>query len=344
VTPASVLIIGAGLAGAACASACASRGCTVSVLSAQPGASSLPVGLLVPQIALQDTPLAAATRAGVAHTLALAQELLREGSDWQRVTVRQKLIERDHRPERSQKLLALPDLFPEWLERDGDDLIHLQAAWIKPSALICAWLAQPSITHISAQVAALRQVASQWQALDSTGRVIGQADHLVLAAAMQCTELLASCGLPCPSLEPVYGQVAYGAWDAQVFQSQQVVNGNGHYIPAVPLPGGSMWLSGSTFEHPPLVAPEQRLHTGLRANHERLGTLLPPSDQQLINAQFDSGQVKVWQGLRASRHDRMPLLMHPAPGLHLLTALGSRGLTFAGWYARQLADTICGKR
>jgi tRNA 5-methylaminomethyl-2-thiouridine biosynthesis bifunctional protein len=64
-----------------------------------------------------------------------------------------------------------------------------------------------------------------------------------------------------------------------------------------------------------------------------LAELLPAVEAQL-HAQFaDGGQVHTWTGVRCASVNRMPkvgpLDEQQFPGLHLLTAMGSRGLTLS---------------
>ena len=81
-----VLVIGAGLAGAACARALADRGWSVTVLDAatEPASvgSGLPVGIFGPHYSSDDGRLSQITRNGVRLTWQAAQRGLRQGIDW----------------------------------------------------------------------------------------------------------------------------------------------------------------------------------------------------------------------------------------------------------------------
>lgn len=131
VMPANVVVIGAGLAGAATAASLARRGWRVRVLDAADApaarASAVPVGLLAPHTSTDDNLLSRLSRAGVRMTLQQARELLREGEDWCQTGVTQI----------------------------GEQRVrHDRAGWIKPAALVRSWLSQPGIewqgsTHVT---------------------------------------------------------------------------------------------------------------------------------------------------------------------------------------------------
>jgi len=117
-------VIGAGLAGAAVARALALRGWRVTVLEAGPapasGASGVPAGLFAPHISADDAVLSRITRAGVRALIALAQQVLTRGVDWDLSGVRQL--------------------------RDGaDPLLHSHAGWLRPARLVEALLATPGV-------------------------------------------------------------------------------------------------------------------------------------------------------------------------------------------------------
>jgi tRNA 5-methylaminomethyl-2-thiouridine biosynthesis bifunctional protein len=55
--------------------------------------------------------------------------------------------------------------------------------------------------------------------------------------------------------------------------------------------------------------------------------------------------LRNWAGVRCTTHDRLPVVgpLVGAPGVHVLTALGSRGITLALLCADVLAAHICGE-
>ena len=331
VAPRNAMVIGAGLAGSASAAALASRGWDVQVLdradAPAAGASALPAGLLAPHASPDDNLLSRLSRSGVRMTLQQAWARLRAGVDWDHSGV----FERRAAQARA---ADLGEWGQPWQQPQPDGLWHAAGAWIKPAALVRAWLAEPGVRFTArAQVARLQRVDDQWQALDAEGLLLAQADLVVVAAALDSAALL-----PAPvALHPVRGQVSWQVHGGEHPMPASPVNGNGHFLPAVPLEHGTAWLTGSTYgrgETSLQSRPQDQL-----ANLERLRTLLPEVAASLQPA-FDAGAVNAWCGVRCASSDRRPLLGPVAPGLWLSTAMGSRGLTFAWLCAELMASRL----
>lgn len=332
-----LIVIGAGLAGAACAQALAARGCEVTVLSQGGGASELPVGLLAAHLSAQDIELSQLSRIGGSLTLSHARALLREGIDWKPGLLEQKLL---FHPEKNARLHQGAALLPDWYEASDAHVLHKQAAWIKPQALTRAWLAQPGITVQEASAAAFKQGENDWQALDAQGQIIAQAHGIVIAAGAQASRLLAQCGHP-RLMDNVSGSVAFSEWPSNANLANPLINGNGHFISGVARDaGGKFWLSGATYEREVYETPQEQHAASLQANQARLAKLLPPALLPAINAQFASGQVQTWQGYRCTTSDRFPIVGELQRGLYVCTAMGSRGLSFAALCADILAQEI----
>jgi tRNA 5-methylaminomethyl-2-thiouridine biosynthesis bifunctional protein len=252
------VVIGAGLAGSAVAYALAERGCKVTVLEAaaphtsRAPSAGLPVALMAPHHTTERnaaSALSQLSRLGLAATTQAAKALLVEGQDWQPCGALQ----------RAGKLGPQAHWFAD-------------AAWVKPAALVAAWLAHPRITvQYGAAVQRLQRapgVAPGWQALDAQGSVLAQADIVVLANALQAQAVWAATPhsddangknilLP---LHQVAGQVIMGPWkadwqalwprllpelarartaqplgaDSLGISTPCAINGNGHFIPNVP--------------------------------------------------------------------------------------------------------------
>jgi tRNA 5-methylaminomethyl-2-thiouridine biosynthesis bifunctional protein len=210
------VVIGAGLAGSAVAYALAERGYNVTVLeAAAPQASTapsagLPVALMAPHHTTErsaTSALSQLSRLGLAATTHAAKTLLTEGQDWQPCGALQ----------RAGKLGPQAHWFAD-------------AAWVKPAALVAAWLAHPRITvQYSVAVQRLQHApgaAQGWQALSAQGSVLAQADAVILANALQAQTVWANTPLrndangktpllpPFFSLHPVAGQVIMGPWNA----------------------------------------------------------------------------------------------------------------------------------
>lgn len=357
VQPATCVVIGAGLAGAAAAASLARRGWQVLVLDAHGapagGASGLPAGVLVPHISPDDSLLSRLSRSGVRATLQQAEALLQDGSDWQASGVLERRLDGSS---------GLPadwlDAGHDWseaalpakLEQAGLDTAtaacwHHRAGWIKPARLVDALLAQPGIEWCgNVNVARLERdpASGRWTVLDAQARPLAQAGLVVLAAAC-ASRLLANASLP---LQAIRGQVSWGlrqATDGSVFPGFPV-NGSGSFIPAVPSAGQTLWLAGAGFQRDrddSAIDPQDQ-----QANLERLQTLLPSVAASLAPA-FRDGSVQAWAGVRCASPDRLPLVgpvddaRHP--GLWVSTAMGSRGLTFAVLGGELLAARLHGE-
>ncbi len=333
----NLIVIGAGLAGAACAQALAKRGCQVTVLSQGGGASELPVGLLAAHFSAQDIELSQLSRIGVQLTLSHARALLHEGIDLQSGMLEQNL---HFNTEKNSRLSQGAATLPDWYEAREDHVLHTIAAWIKPQALAHAWLAKPGIEVLEASVAAIKRGAAHWQAIDAQGQIVAQAQGIIIAAGAQAAGMLEQSGHPLTT-DNVSGSVAFGAWPSDTQLNNPLINGNGHFISGVTQEaGGKFWLSGATYEREIENSPQELQAASLLANQERLAKLLPSGVLPTLNAHFASGKVQSWQGSRCTTSDRMPIVGELEPGLYVCTAMGSRGLSFSALCAEILAQEI----
>nr|WP_236589316.1 FAD-dependent 5-carboxymethylaminomethyl-2-thiouridine(34) oxidoreductase MnmC [Ramlibacter aurantiacus] len=345
-TPERAIVIGAGLAGAAVAASLARRGWQVEVLDAadQPasGASALPAGLMAPHLSPDDNLLSRLSRCGNRLTLQQAHDLLREGEDWSASGTL------EHRAKAPGRLVGSTDFAADWsraatpqenekalLHPHAPSVWHAHAAWIRPAALVHAWLRQPGITWRGGQrVDRLERAGNgHWRVLDAHAREIDRAPLVVIAAAIGSAELASRRVL----LQPVRGQVSWAPHESGIALPPTPVNGNGHFLPSVPVGEGRGWMCGSSYGRGD-TALDERASEHL-ANFERLRQLLPLVATQLA-ATFAAERVKAWTGVRCASTDRRPLAGELEPGLWLSTAMGSRGLTFAALCAELLAARL----
>lgn len=351
------LVIGAGLAGAAVCAALARRGWRLTLIDASAGpaqgASALPVGMLSPHVTRAPTPLSRLSMLGMATTLAELQRLLPQRRGWQACEV----------------------------DNLGHDPGRWPAAMVRPGALVRAWLDEATrqttlecLWHTPVQ--ALAPSATGWQALDAEGHCVAEAPVAVVAAAFGSHTLLAgpagymdADALP---LRPVKGQMSLAAQHGAPL-AERPQRDNGVYVPLYEDAGLSpewparIWAMGSTYERG-----ENSTHLSELA-HERnaasLHTLCPAAAQGLRQA-LQQGQLLGWAQVRCASLDRLPLVgavpdrealkahmtaagarrgrvpledVPRRPGLYLLAALGSRGLTLAAWCANQLAADMTGE-
>ncbi len=353
------LVIGAGLAGAATAQALARLGFACRVLDAGPGpaqgASGNAAGLFHGTVHANDGPHARFVRAAALEAARSLRPLVEAGrvpgqvQGLLRIEATLPIVAMRARLD----ALGLP---PGWVEAmdaptaaalagwplAGPAWFYPGGGWIDPTALVRHWLADPAIdVACGMPVDSVRRRADRWQALDAAGLVLGEADVVVLAAALGTVRLAGDAAWP---LESVRGQVTWVP--PGVMPPPRVpVAGAGY---AIPLPGGAV-LCGATSrsgdEQPDLLEGDHR------HNMERLAGLanLPPVAAPL------NGRV----GWRLTVQDRLPVvgalptaaggarhdqprLMPREPGLFVHAALGSRGLTWAALNAMSLAATIAG--
>ena len=268
-------VVGAGISGASVAYAMARRGWRVTVLDAAPqpagGASGLPVGLVVPHISADDSPRSRLSRVGARLMLQHTSMLLREGHGWALSGVREHLVSGggEHGPD------------------DGQERLHERAGWVRPAALVRAWLAHPGIAlQTGTLVAALHKAPSGWRVLGPDAHVVEEADVVIFANAYAARDLLSSealaphrastLTLTLSDLRAVHGTASLGHMPSTPGPMRDAVPHNGHgcFIPGIPgqppvshpldmladhsdasasdkrsAPGNARWwLAGSSFE------------------------------------------------------------------------------------------------
>ena len=356
-TPTRCVVIGAGLAGAACAASLARRGWQVTVLdahaSAASGASALPVGMLAPHISPDDSLLSRLSRSGLRATWQVAKTQLLAGVDWQASGVLQRRFDSsgglsDHWPEAGEHwsrlagpgelkaLEAATGSSPDSAQIDEiPALWHAAGGWIKPKRLVQTLLGTPGITpRYGVKVAGLRRSSSAspdgvWQVLDADKHCIAEAELVVLAAGFESATLTALTErLP---LQAIRGQVAWGTVTDASAMPPFPVNGHGSFVPAFSDDDGrSSWLMGATFERDCNDS-----HTQQQDQQDIFGRLqqLLPQTAEALKPSFADGKTRAWAGVRCASPDHLPIVgpLDDAtlPGLCVCTALGSRGLSFA---------------
>jgi tRNA 5-methylaminomethyl-2-thiouridine biosynthesis bifunctional protein len=345
------VVIGAGLAGAACAASLARRGWQVTVLDALAfaagGASALPAGLMAPHVSPDDSALSRLSRRGLRATWQTVKDQLAEGQDWSACGVRQRRFDSSGAlpadwPDAGQYWSRAAEPMPGAEASGFTELWHAAGGWVKPARLVQALLASPGITErYGIQVGGLRPSVlpskDGWQVLNEKGECVAEAPLVVLAAGFDSARMLsqtagaASAASPLP-LQAIRGQVAWGPVPEDAVMPGFAVNGHGNFIPAFPVAGQERlhWLMGATFERDNTsaqVQPEDQA-----AVLARLERLLPATAVSLQPA-FAGGQAKAWAGVRCAAPDHLPLVGPldevALPGLQVCTALGSRGLSLA---------------
>jgi tRNA 5-methylaminomethyl-2-thiouridine biosynthesis bifunctional protein len=222
-------------------------------------------------------------------------------------------------------------------------LWHAQAGWVKPSALVRAWLAATGISlRANTQVAQLQPSTDGWQVLDAAGKQLAEA-HLVVLASGYASKALAATAVATPlALQSIRGQVSWG------YQALELpacpVNGHGGLLPNIPSDKGRFWLMGSSYQRDetlPLIKQQDN-----DENFQRLQALLPHTATHLAE-QFQAPNSRAWAGIRCATPNRLPLLrqlasLSGAP-LWVCAGMGSRGLTFAALCGELLAAQLHGE-
>lgn len=340
------IVLGAGLAGAACALALADQGLAVTVIDALPqaaGASSgNPAGLFHGTLNPDDGPHARFNRAAALATQTLLKrlglpcvqqgllrlELARNPAQMQHDAhgLPPAYVQALAAPEAS-ALAGIPLTHPAWH--------YLGGGALAPRAYVAAMLgASGAALRLGTPVAALRQGGPAWQLLNADGAVLAETRLLVLAGGHAQRALLASLA-PTLAAELVTqrGQISRVA-PAPAHLSTALA-GDGYAIDAGP---EGFWCGATT--------QDGDLDPQLRAadhadNLTRLARLL---GRPVDTSAATEGRV----GWRLLTADRLPLiggLADPAhrpaqradqvrfharlPGLVLCTGLGSRGISWA---------------
>ena len=248
--------------------------------------------------------------------------------------------------------LALPA--PAWLFAGG--------GWVEPRGLAGAYVAH-AVDRVDVRrdcaVAAIRRVGGRWRLLDALGRVLATADDVVLANAHAALDLLESDALP---LRPSRGQtsgLAIALWPGAAALRLPLA-GSGYLLPPL---DGTTWFGATSDEDDLDPAPREADH---RANIARLAGLVaaPPAigtpgiltgrvawrcsgpDRLPLAGAVPLGAVGEGLGVvdeaTASPRPEQPRFAPRAPGLFVLSGLGSRGIAGSALGARVLAAAIAG--
>lgn len=204
------------------------------------------------------------------------------------------------------------------LERTDEGLLFRDGLWIRPSAVLEAWLA--GSRRLQARAARLERRDGQWALLDAAGTEIARADAVCVAAGAEAMALLGE-SLP---VTPVRGQASW----AQGLDLDRAAAWGGYAIPT-----DTGVLFGATHDR-------GRTDTDvLEADHARnLATLaegLPGLAEAAAGLPLQGRAA-----LRATTSDRMPAAGIVDGGLYVLGGLGSRGFTTAPILAEHLAALL----
>jgi tRNA 5-methylaminomethyl-2-thiouridine biosynthesis bifunctional protein len=395
------LVVGAGVAGAWAAHELAALGLQVTVLEArQPAgaASGNPAGLVHGTVHPDDGPHARLLRAAALHARwalqaavaagvpAQAEGLLRvvaaaEGAAGEPAAAAAATPPSASAPTLAALLsrLGLPPDYVQALDRDqasalagvplpGPAWFYPGGGWVAPPDWVRRLLAAPGIalqpgTEVAAIGHSRRADGAGWRALDADGRVLAEAEVLVVAAGPGSAALLAPYQPEVWPLRTSRGQVSgipYG--NGSGLPLRLPVAGDGYALPRVPLP-----LAGAG-QHPATTG----LLCGATRQPDDADTVVRDADRafnlhrlQRLTGLQPAPDAPAWDraALRLHAEDGLPLAgplpmpQPPAdprlrldharhwprwPGLFVLTALGARGLTLAPLLGRLVAAQATG--
>ena len=239
------------------------------------------------------------------------------------------------------ELAGVPLKHPAWFYPGG--------GWVRPAALAAAWLRLAGGEFIGGMaVASLRQAGPRWQLLDAAGATLDEAEVVVLASAGDTIRLLRHPDWP---VEKVRGQISLlPRTHFAAALPKLPIAGAGYLLPEV----DGLAVFGATSQpadDDPTVRPADHLH-----NLAQLARLLPsPAAAKVEDLQgrtawrFVSDDrlpiVGAVPDAHAATDDKrldQPRLVPRLPGLYVVGAFGSRGITWAMLAARVIAAAISG--
>lgn len=346
--PKRVAVIGAGIAGAACAQALTRRGVETVVLEAAAevaaGASGNPAGLVMPRLDRGDSPLNEVFLAAYLAAIDAYEAL----GVFDACGVEQLPDARDALAD----LLADPPLPNDWLSALPDGAaLHARAGLVRPRAAIEAMLRGASVM-CEASVKTIEPSGEGWLLRADDGRAMLKADAVVLA-----------CGAALSSFSPAHflpislsrGQIEWGEGSAP---ARALTRGN--YV--APFDGGVLF--GATFD----LEIGESLEPTDEARARNVAALAKLASE-IVQA-LDHSKLSSRVGLRATTPDRAPIvgllpdaeawlaqnaaiahgaqpaLDKTAPaheGIYVMGGLGARGLTLAPLLGERIASEMCGE-
>lgn len=351
----SVVIVGAGLAGASLAHALAQRGWQVTVVDrhVQPAAeaSGNPVGILYPRLSHKDSPLALLIRQGYQHSVRLLHGTDPAVTQWHPCGVLQLAFDADEKErfflcQQRQDFAALGEVVDRERARElsGIAVEHgglwlPQGGWLSPVAWCHHWLRHENIRFVGKfdvqQVQALPDHG--WQIFGRTDgqEAVVQAQTLVMCTASQAQWCELIMHLPVRALR---GQISQVVATPASSALRTVLCGDGYVAPAQ----AGHHLFGSSFERSRLDSePSLAEHQQNTAILQKLAPVLAVALGENLDPEKLQGRV----GLRATGPDFLPMMGHlpHATNSYVSLAHGARGLISAPLMAELLASQMMGE-
>ncbi len=341
-----VIVIGAGLAGTACAQRLSARGRNITLFdrneSAGRGASGNPTAILRPHVGIdwiaQVQLSLDAFLYGAAHIHRLAAHdagarlrgVVHVATDSARMEKIRATLARLGMPEEvmrpvsaqdAARLCGVPVAAAGWFYPGG--------GWVEPVRLCEAQLAQAGdmVEHRFNQlVASLRRVADRWQVLDAHGDVLGEAAAIIVANAHDALGFEQFAGVP---IRPVRGQLSYLP---EHLPLRLPLCGDGYVTPAI----NGVHCVGASFNE---GMNDDALRVEDHAENLRRLRRIAPGFGGATEAAVLGGRVS----FRSMSVDLMPIAGELQTGLFACVALGSRGIALAPMLAEFIASKLTGE-
>ncbi|MCS6627470.1 FAD-dependent 5-carboxymethylaminomethyl-2-thiouridine(34) oxidoreductase MnmC [Roseibacterium beibuensis] len=329
----TIAVIGAGIAGAAVVRALDASGLSCVVIeqaTAGAGGSGFPSALVTPRLDAGDAGIAALHAQALSRARTLYSDIpgaivadgvlqleqaARDGARFGKVAAQAVWPEGSMTP---LDAAAAGARLGEPVETGG--LFMRDALALNPARVLDAWL--DGTDRIAATVARIDPTATGWRLFDATGKAILEAETVIVAAGWGAAALL-----PVPPLAPVRGQAD---WVEGVIAPPTAWGGY-----AAPTPDGLLF--GATHERGETTVETTDAAAAAR-NLRTLEDRLPALAARVREA----GPIRSRAAIRATTPDRLPLAGALAPGLFVLTGLGSRGFCIAPLLAEHIAAMAAG--
>lgn len=332
-----VLVLGAGLAGAATAAALASYGYRVIVIDTPsvPAASTVPLALMAPYPTPALDPLTRLRGRGLATTRAWLARLERAGLDSGRrldgvllIPARPRDRQRRDRlveTERTRRLTPDEALAYAGARPPEATVFHAHGACVDPPAFGEALLrsAGTGIQRLQAEASDLRRRHGRWEAFGPAGDPLASAPCVVVAAGYGSTRFAPDAA---EQLTPLRGQATAVAATAKTEALRYAVSHGGYILPAV---NGVHWV-GATATRDDTEGRPRDADDG--ENVQRLHQLWPEFEPSRVLDRFVA--------IRATTGSRLPLVGALGNGMWINTGHGSHGLLTAPLAGRLIASGI----
>jgi len=342
--PPRVVIVGAGIAGAALARAFGREGVQVRVIDEGgpgAGASGNPSALVTPRL---DAGLGVAA---VLHAEAFARAVRLYACETPHAIIDRGAVQLEQSPRDAARFAkletwdgfgpgALSTLTPADVgQRLGEaqtpgGLGYADALVIRPHIVLTTWLADTDLSV--AEVARLAPLATGWRLLDYRGETIADADVVILAGGPASRRLAPETSTS--ALMAVRGQAS---WTSGPYPIGSASGWGGYAIPTAD--GGVLF--GSSHERNDWGLD---LRAADEAHNLRLLAQGRPALAEAITADLAASPLNARASLRAATPDHLPLAgpLGDRDGLYILAGLGARGFTLAPLLAEHIAAETLG--